>query len=106
MNNKDIIISIATLDQVPQLNQLIQYSAKELSRGFYSKIETNAAIDYVFGVDTTLIKDQTYFTASIRGELVGCGGWSHRTTLYGGDQRPVDQTQQFQEAYNSETAKK
>lgn len=82
-------ITISTIEQVPALNQLIKHSAKELSRGFYTDIETAAAIDYVFGVDTALIKDGSYFTATINGELAGCGGWSRRRTMYGGDQRPI-----------------
>lgn len=39
----------------------------------------------MFGVDTALIVDGTYFVAEIAGRLVGCGGWSRRRTLFGGD---------------------
>jgi GNAT superfamily N-acetyltransferase len=37
------------------------------------------------GLDTQLVADGTYFAAELEGALVGCGGWSWRGTLYGGD---------------------
>jgi GNAT superfamily N-acetyltransferase len=54
--------------------------------------QIEAAISGVYGVDTMLIDDGTYFAAEIRAEgtrhanIVGCGGWSRRKTLFGGDQ--------------------
>ena len=82
-------LRIATRDDIPSLSRLIATSARELSRGFYSESETESAIRYVFGVDTALIDDLTYYVAELDGALAGCGGWSRRNTLYGGDQRPV-----------------
>lgn len=52
-------------------------------------MEIASAIRFVFGVDTALVDDGTYFVAEREGAIVGCGGWSRRRTLYGGDQRPV-----------------
>ena len=40
------------------------------------------------GLDTQLIEDGTYFLVTIDGALAGCGGWSRRNTLYGGDHSP------------------
>lgn len=79
----------ATVGDVPTLNALIVRSARELSRGFYSAAETESAIRYVFGVDSSLVDDGTYLVVMDGGVVLGCGGWSRRRTLYGGDQRPV-----------------
>jgi len=80
----------ATPDDIPALNALIERSARQLSIGYYSPAEIEAAVRYVFGVDTTLVRDGTYFAVHADGVLAGCGGWSYRRTIYGGDQRPVD----------------
>ncbi len=82
-------LRIAARDDIPPLSDLIVSSARTLSHGFYSEAETESAIRYVFGVDTALIDDGTYYVAELDGALAGCGGWSRRNTLYGGDQRPV-----------------
>lgn len=47
-----------------------------------------AASRMIMGVDTRLVDDGTYLVAEIDGEIAGCGGWSRRATLYGGDHSP------------------
>ena len=84
-----VAIRLAVAADIPALNALIQRSARELSRGFYTEREAEAAIAHVFGVDSALVADGTYFVADYGGALAGCGGWSRRRTLYGGDQRPI-----------------
>ncbi len=79
----------AEVTDVPALTDLIVSSARTLSRGYYADREIEAAIRYVFGVDSALIADRSYFVARLDGVLAGCGGWSCRRTLYGGDQRPA-----------------
>ncbi len=74
---------------IPVLNPLIERSARELSAGYYSPRQIDAAIRHVFGVDSRLVDDGTYFVAQEADHIVGCGGWSRRRTLYGGDQRRV-----------------
>lgn len=74
------------MDDRESMTQLIAESARILSREHYNDAQIDAAIAVVFGVDTTLIEDGTYFVAEISGTLAGCGGWSRRKTLYGGDQ--------------------
>ncbi|HXC72751.1 MAG TPA: GNAT family N-acetyltransferase [Pyrinomonadaceae bacterium] len=81
-----MIIRRATMDDRESMKQLIAESARILSRAHYDDAQIEAAIAGVFGVDTTLIEDGTYFVAEISGVLAGCGGWSMRKTLYGGDQ--------------------
>ena len=68
------------------IQQLIAESARGLSRTHYSDAQIEAAIATMFGVDTSLIEDETYFVVEEAGQLIGCGGWSKRRTLYGGDQ--------------------
>jgi GNAT superfamily N-acetyltransferase len=81
----DYIIRKAKLDDRAAIEQLIVESARSLSRADYSARQIEAAIAAVFGVDTSLILDGTYFVADSSGRLVGCGGWSKRKTLFGGD---------------------
>ena len=83
-------IRLATAEDLPALQELIPLSARELSRGFYSPEQIESAIRFVFGPDSRLIADQTYFVAETDGGLVACGGWSRRRTLYGGDQMKAE----------------
>ncbi|MBC7878959.1 MAG: GNAT family N-acetyltransferase [Anaerolineales bacterium] len=82
----EISIRVAVMDDVPTLKELIPLSARELSKGYYAPEQVESAIQYIFGVDTQLLRDKTYYVAEANGEIVGCGGWSKRKTLYGGDQ--------------------
>jgi GNAT superfamily N-acetyltransferase len=82
----DYVIRQASLDDRAALTDLIKESARHLSRADYSDQQIEGAIATVFGVDTKLILDGTYFVADSAGELIGCGGWSKRRTLFGGDQ--------------------
>jgi GNAT superfamily N-acetyltransferase len=84
-----IQLRLARPGDVFDLNRLIERSARVLSRGYYTPAQIQSAIQHVFGVDSTLVADGTYYVATDGVEPVGCGGWSRRRTLYGGDQRPV-----------------
>jgi GNAT superfamily N-acetyltransferase len=75
----------ATAAEIPALGALITASARQLSQGFYTAEQTEAAITHVFGVDSELVADGTYLVAEIAGRIAGCGGWSRRATLFGGD---------------------
>src|SRR5262249_9790336 len=69
------------------LERLIPRSVRGLSRGYYDDAQIESAIRFVFGPDTQLIADGTYFVVVTASDsIVGCGGWSRRRTLYGGDQ--------------------
>ncbi len=75
---------------IPVLQELIARSARGLSIGYYTPAQTDAAIRHVFGVDSQLIADGTYFVVELEGTIVACGGWSRRRTLFGGDQAKPD----------------
>jgi len=77
---------LATQQDIPKLNELIALSVRGLSTEYYTPNQIESAIQYIFGIDTQLIIDGTYYIAEKDGVLVGCGGWSKRNTLYGGDQ--------------------
>lgn len=84
-----VAIRLATPADVPALKALIPDSARALSRGYYTEQQIEALIKHVFGIDSQLIADGTYYAAVDEGRIIGCGGWSWRRTLYGGDQRPM-----------------
>lgn len=76
----------ATAADTPALEALMAISARELSRDVYSEAEIEAAITYVFGVDSELVEDGTYFAVVDDDDRpLACGGWSRRRTLFGGD---------------------
>jgi GNAT superfamily N-acetyltransferase len=64
---------------------LIPLSARVLQAPYYDAEQIEGALGTVFGVDTQLIRDGTYFIAEAGGAIVGCGGWSRRRTLFGAD---------------------
>jgi GNAT superfamily N-acetyltransferase len=79
----------ARIDDIQALTALIAASVRELQAGDYTPGQREAALRAVYGVDTQLIADRTYFaveTDQPEPAIVGCGGWSRRGTLYGGDQ--------------------
>ena len=77
----------AALADRGELEALIARSARGLSAGDYRPEQVEAALEGAFGVDTQLILDGTYYVAQGGGGIVGCGGWSRRRTLFGGDAR-------------------
>jgi GNAT superfamily N-acetyltransferase len=79
-------IRVATMTDVPALKDLISASARGLSGGFYTPAQIEAALAGVFGVDSQLISDGTYYIIDGESGAAAAGGWSGRRTLYGGDQ--------------------
>jgi GNAT superfamily N-acetyltransferase len=95
-----IHLRLAVPEDVPVLRELIELSVRGLQAQDYTPAQMEGALKTVFGVDSQLIADGTYIVAeaecapSARAQqesaapksvIVGCGGWSKRKTLYGGD---------------------
>ncbi|MGO1305401.1 MAG: hypothetical protein ACTMKV_11530 [Sphingomonas parapaucimobilis] len=74
----------ANAADIPAIAVLMDRAISVLQKGFLSPAEI-AASRSVMGLDTQLIADGTYLLAEQDGRLAGCGGWSARATLYGGD---------------------
>jgi hypothetical protein len=81
-----LVVRLATEDDIPSLKQLIPESVRTLSTGYYTDRQIESAIVHIFGVDSQLIADDTYYVVVADDHIVGCGGWSKRKALYGGDQ--------------------
>lgn len=75
---------LATREDVVSLEPMVTRATNELQRGFLDAIQIEAS-HAVMGLDTQLIDDGTYFVIEEDGALAGCGGWSRRSTLFGGD---------------------
>jgi GNAT superfamily N-acetyltransferase len=82
----ELEIRPAMMEELPVLRQLIADSVWTLQSQDYSDAVREAAARLVYGVDTQLIRDGTYFAVEVKNEIVACGGWSRRKTLFGGDQ--------------------
>jgi GNAT superfamily N-acetyltransferase len=75
---------VATTGDLPALREVMALAIEQLQHGFLTPAQV-AASHKVMGLDTQLVKDGTYFIAEQDGMIAGCGGWSYRATLYGGD---------------------
>jgi GNAT superfamily N-acetyltransferase len=81
-----LAIRPAVAADVPTLETLIEASVRGLQSGDYTPAQIERALRSVYGVDTQLIEDGTYFVAEVAGAgLKACGGWSKRKTLFGSD---------------------
>lgn len=79
------VIRLATEADIPELHPLMQAAIGELQKPFLATEAIEASRE-VMGIDTQLIADRTYFVVELKSGLaVGCGGWSRRATLFGGD---------------------
>jgi len=78
---------VAEMGDLDALRALVAMSIAELQNAYLNP-EQVAASRLLMGLDTQLVDDQTYFVIEIDGQLAGCGGWSRRATLYGGDSTP------------------
>ena len=75
---------LATMADVPALTSLMRLAIDKLQSAYLTPAQVEAS-RAVMGLDTQLILDRTYFVIEADGAVAGCGGWSRRATLYGGD---------------------
>lgn len=80
----DVTCRLATPADLVALNDLMTLAIDRLQTGFLSHEQVMAS-RAIMGLDTQLVHDQTYFMVEEDGVVAGCGGWSRRATLYGGD---------------------
>jgi GNAT superfamily N-acetyltransferase len=78
-------LRLATSEDVPAIESLIARSARGLSASYYTPVQIEGLLRFVFGADSQLIADGTYYVCESEGQLVAVGGWSRRRTLFGGD---------------------
>jgi GNAT superfamily N-acetyltransferase len=82
---ESFVVRAARRDDVPAIEQLIERSVRELSADWYAPEQIESALRFMFGVDTQLVDDGTYYVVQRDGVPVAAGGWSQRRTLFGGD---------------------
>jgi GNAT superfamily N-acetyltransferase len=78
---------LAGAHDIPALEAVMAAAIGELQRGFLTPAQIEAS-RMIMGLDRQLIADGTYFVIEDEGRIAGCGGWSRRATLYGGDHTP------------------
>jgi len=84
---KSLRVRVARLDELAALNALMELAIAELLKPFLNAAEI-ASSRAIMGLDSQLVRDGTYFVVEEDGALAGCGGWSRRATMYGGDVSP------------------
>jgi GNAT superfamily N-acetyltransferase len=78
---------LAVTADAPALTVVMDAAIGELQRAFLDDAQISSS-RAIMGIDTQLIDDGTYFVVESDGDIAGCGGWSRRATLYGGNQTP------------------
>lgn len=91
-------VRVATSSDIQTLHELIELSVRGLQAEDYTPAQIEGALGHALGLDTQLIADGTYFIAELRDadgaqQVVGCGGWSNRKTLFGSDGGPNRQAE-------------
>jgi GNAT superfamily N-acetyltransferase len=77
-------LRVATAADEPVMRALMNRAIAELLKPYLPPDAVAASFE-IMGLDSQLIADGTYFAVTDNGQIVGCGGWSRRATLFGGD---------------------
>jgi hypothetical protein len=75
---------LARREDIDRLRDLMNAAISHLQKPFLDADQLEASRT-IMGLDTQLIEDGTYYLVEAGDALAGCGGWSRRATLYGGD---------------------
>jgi GNAT superfamily N-acetyltransferase len=75
---------LAKMDELTELRTLMAASIRTFIGAYLDAAHVEASFE-IMGVDTQLIEDETYFVIESDRRIAGCGGWSRRATLFGGD---------------------
>ena len=87
MADRTLEIRTARIEELAALHALMELAIGALLKPFLNEAEI-ASSRTIMGLDSQLVKDGTYFVVEENGALAGCGGWSRRATMYGGDVSP------------------
>jgi GNAT superfamily N-acetyltransferase len=87
MTSANLVHRLARRGDLEALRRLMDAAISDLQKPFLTESQI-ASSRTIMGLDTQLVDDGTYFIVEADGEFAGCGGWSRRATLYGGDQSP------------------
>ena len=79
-----LTLRLTVPEDLPALRDLMNAAIGELLKPFLPPDGVAASFD-IMGLDSQLVADGTYFVVEDDGALAGCGGWSRRATLFGGD---------------------
>lgn len=75
---------LATQGDLPELQALMARSIRALIGAYLDDERVEASFE-IMGLDSQLVDDRTYFVVEVQSRIAGCGGWSRRATLFGGD---------------------
>jgi GNAT superfamily N-acetyltransferase len=79
-----LTLRLAREADIEVLRALMNAAIGQLQSAYLSPEAVKASFS-VMGLDSQLIADGTYFVVEAAGAIAGCGGWSRRATLFGGD---------------------